>query len=364
MKTSRRFGIWLFVAALFSMLLQPAAGEVKLDGESSFHFADRNEAAQILGTRDAFVKALGPFDRSVRLKTKGAASAEELLEFMSDQARSFNAQEKERLTTRIESIRAKLKKVDVNVPFPEQIVLVKASQRLEHGLAHCRGSAIILPDTRSALKSSRLEHLLAHELFHILTTAHPELQRELYTVVGFRPCPGVSFLGELKPRKITNPDAFGLNYCAKLEYKDSPVYACPVLLSHTSTYEPSRNPGLMSYANLKFLVVERNGDSWACRREDGSPMVLDRSEVSGYLDKVGRNTGYIIHPEEVLAENFAFIVGGRQSFRTPEIPEQMKEVLRGYSEDGASEGKKAATTAIESGAQRTRPNFSSAAVGR
>jgi len=42
---------------------------------------------------------------------------------------------------------------------------------------------------------------------------------------------------------------------------------------------------------------------------------------------VGRNTGYIIHPDEILADNFVLLVNQSKNVRSPEILEKMRAVL-------------------------------------
>jgi len=322
------------LALLIIALTQTAFARVELDEQTSVRFATRDQATQILGAKDGFARALGSFDRSARLQATENVSTAQVLDFMSRQARSFTDDEKSRVTELLASIRRRLRELGWDLPLPRQVLLVKASSRLENGFPHCRQNAIILPNSTAGLRNPDLKLIIIHELFHILTIAAPDLQERLYAVVGFKPCPGVSFPKQLTERKVTNPDAFGVNYCAELEYQGRPIHATPILLSPTATYDPSRDIPFIEYARVRFLVVEKEGEKWACRYKDGSPMVLKRSEVSGYLDKVGRNTGYIIHPEEVLAQNFMFIVRGREEFRTPEIPAEMTKVLRQCSKEG------------------------------
>jgi hypothetical protein len=49
--------------------------------------------------------------------------------------------------------------------------------------------------------------------------------------------------------------------------------------------------------------------------------------VSGFYEQVGRNTEYIIHPEEILADNFAMLVMGDQNVPSPEILRKVQGVL-------------------------------------
>ena len=44
-----------------------------------------------------------------------------------------------------------------------------------------------------------------------------------------------------------------------------------------------------------------------------------------YFRQIGRNTSYIIHPEEVLADNFSMMVLGRKEIPNPEIVEAIRE---------------------------------------
>ncbi len=61
---------------------------------------------------------------------------------------------------------------------------------------------------------------------------------------------------------------------------------------------------------------------------DGQPVLLDPQAVPGYHEQIGRNTKYIIHPEEVLADNFVFLINGRIDLPTQQVVEHMGEVLQ------------------------------------
>jgi hypothetical protein len=45
------------------------------------------------------------------------------------------------------------------------------------------------------------------------------------------------------------------------------------------------------------------------------------------MEQIGRNTEYVIHPEEVLADNFALLVLKKANVPSPEILQKMREVL-------------------------------------
>jgi hypothetical protein len=50
--------------------------------------------------------------------------------------------------------------------------------------------------------------------------------------------------------------------------------------------------------------------------------------VPGFAEQVGRNTTYIIHPEEILADNFVLLIDGRINLPTQRVVEEMGKVLQ------------------------------------
>ena len=49
--------------------------------------------------------------------------------------------------------------------------------------------------------------------------------------------------------------------------------------------------------------------------------------MAGFYGQVGHNTDYIIHPEEILADNFALLLLEEKGVRSPEIIKKMKDIL-------------------------------------
>jgi len=57
------------------------------------------------------------------------------------------------------------------------------------------------------------------------------------------------------------------------------------------------------------------------------------ANVEGFYEKIGRNTQYIIHPEEILADNFVFLVHNNENVATPELLKSMKAIFEKHSKD-------------------------------
>ena len=61
--------------------------------------------------------------------------------------------------------------------------------------------------------------------------------------------------------------------------------------------------------------------------DNGEPILLNFDDVPDYYIKTGDNTRYMIHPEEILADNFVFLVQGTQPAKSEWVIEGMRQVL-------------------------------------
>ena len=80
---------------------------------------------------------------------------------------------------------------------------------------------------------------------------------------------------------------------------------------------------------VELLQLERDGADWRPVLRNGQPILVDPASVPGYAAQIGDNTKYIIHPEEILADNFVFLLDGRIDLPTPRVVEAMGNVLQG-----------------------------------
>jgi hypothetical protein len=137
----------------------------------------------------------------------------------------------------------------------------------------------------------------------------------------------VEFPPALATRKLTNPDAPKNDYCIRVKVNGEPAWAVPILFSRTARYEGGSNKGLFDYMQSALLV--RGEGCGGQERPIGAEGVqlVDANESSDFFDQVGRNTDYIIHPEEILADNFALLVVGEKDVPSPEILTRIRDTL-------------------------------------
>ena len=301
------------------------AVEVPLHGNSVIRFADVDEGIRTLTERDRFVASLSPFDRQVRLKSAKEVPEDVFLEFVGQQVVAWEAEQIEKLAPIVSAVRKKL--ASFKLDFPKTVLLIQTTGREESGAAYCRGNAVVLPRNMVRRAEKSLERILTHELFHILSSHNPELRKRLYAIVGFSPCTEIRLPASLRARKITNPDAPVCEHYAELQHGDSTVKVAPILFSSRDRYDASRGGSLFQYLTFRLMVVEQDGDKWMPAEEDGEPVLLEASDVPAFSEKIGRNTSYIIHPEEVLAENFVLLVNNKTDVPTPRIVAEMRSAL-------------------------------------
>ena len=312
-------GIWAFA------VLNAVGGEIRLGSQSTVTFASLPRAEQILTNRDEFLRALSPFDRWARMKSDRAPSEEAFVQFVRTNALAWDPQETNRFASLFRSLADKLKRWDL--PLPATIELVKTSGQEEGHAAYTRQNAIILSKREIASAST---DLLAHELFHVLSRHDAQLRKDLYGVIGFHSVNEVELPSTLKEVKITNPDGVHHNFMIEVRDRAESVPVVPILYSSSPRYNPARGGEFFDYLVFKLLGLEKAADGYRPRLIAGGPQLLDPAEVSGFFEQIGRNTQYIIHPDEILADNFVLLVNGRTNLASPRIVLEMDRILTAH----------------------------------
>jgi hypothetical protein len=309
------------------VLLAPdsAAANVPLTVGVRAYFAALDQARAVLSARDDFAQAVSPFDRQARLQAAKPVSLDDWLAFNAAQAKPWTEAERAKVAAALERLRPKLEKY--RLPLPETILLVRTTGKEEAGAAYTRQAAIILPDGVLRGDEAALERLLAHELFHILSRHDPKLRERLYAIIGFAPCNEIELPAEWNARRITNPDAPKVDCRIELAVDGQPMVAAPVLFATPPEFDPQAGGSLFKHLTFRLLVLEREGDRWRPALKRGQPVLLDSRRVPNYARQIGGNTGYTIHPDEVLADNFVLLVRGERNAPTPRILEEMARLL-------------------------------------
>lgn len=331
-------GILLVILIVFSAghCQSLHAGE-PLTAETQIEFASLDAGRTLVSTRDTFINALSRFDRQVRLQTDGDATEAALLEFLAREVVAWDDEtagnEASEATTRgriVESVaRLRLKLEPFRLPLPKSVLMIQTSGREEANAAYTRGAAIMLPKERvQKLKPDGLDRLMLHELFHVLSRNAPELRRDLYRIIGFHVCDPMLLPPSWADLKLTNPDAPLIDCRIVLTDDGETSQAAPFLYSSSATYDADKKPPLFKYLTFRLLKLEEHEGRWRPLLNEGGPILIDPAQSKSFGDQIGQNTKYIIHPDEVLADNFVHLVLQTEKLPSPEIIERMSELLR------------------------------------
>jgi len=314
----------IFVVATVSA---PAYAQLKLGESTTVEFATVDEAKEILTRRDDFVRSMSPFDRAARMKTDRDVSEVEYLGFVGRNVLAWDEADRQKITSALQGIQSKLEAL--SLPFPKKVLIIKTTGNEEGGATYTRANAIVIPKGDLTAPTTNMQKTICHELFHIMSRANTDLREKLYAAIGFVKCEEVAFPSELKSRKITNPDAPGNDHCIRLEVEGKTHWAVPILFSRAEKYDVKREGEFFNYLQFRLLLVERDQHSSTVKTIYDGPRakLVDLPQVHGFFEQVGRNTEYILHPEEILADNFALLVLQKRNLRSPEIVTKLEAIL-------------------------------------
>ncbi len=317
--------IW---AGLIGIGLSPACAQPNSDSQRNeitgrflwrpgvaIQFASAQDGSHLLGTADSFIQQLSPIDRRLRLGTSQAVSEAEFLAFVARQSRDWTAEEVQRLTPLLTEIGERLEPYELN--WPERILLIKTTGREESGAFYTRGNAIFVPASAGKLSDDRLTRTLAHELFHVLSRHDGALRCALYRIVGFRQVDSISLPDELVERKLTNPDAPAINAVAGVRLSvhgvGEPVMVAPILYSRSGPEDPLEGKTLFGELEFRLMQVQEDEGQFRAVLSQGRAKLYTLAELPDLHRQLGHNTSYVIHPEEVLADNFVHLLFPRST---------------------------------------------------
>jgi len=312
--------ILFFVAALSLSNLAAAKTSFSFAG-STVELLDSAEAAALNGASDAYTTALTPFDLAIRLDKPGAAEVD-YLRRAATAVRNWPTGEAASLERSFSAVEAFITAQKLKLGLPKIIQVVKTDGSEEFGAeGYTRGSRIML--NTGAQPAS--VNLLAHELFHVITRSNPKLRDRVYAVFGFQSCSPISLNIAVMNRQITNPDCPVIEHYVELPFAGRQVPFALVLYSKND-YKPGGNLG--DYVALGLIALRGEGRVKEPYIVDGTFVIHELGEMPEFFKKVGTNTQYLLHPEEISAEHFAMLVVGTERVREPKFLEGMLAALR------------------------------------
>jgi hypothetical protein len=221
----------------------------------------------------------------------------------------WTAQEEAGWKAVVDKLSDAMQGLNLHVP---NLALVKTTGEEEFDAAYTRRRAIMLPESMTSLPTTDPRgayFLLAHEVFHVLSRADARLRDDLYALLGFKTVEGFEYPAEIEERRISNPDAFEYLHTLTVQSGSESVDVLPVIQSRLPLNEVIQLPDFFGALNIVLLSVDPS--TGEARRDGNGDLITYNFDNTNWVALMLRNSSYIIHPEELLADNFATLMEWR-----------------------------------------------------
>ncbi len=280
---------------------------------TKIEFTSKEQAAELLRTSDEFTRSMSPFDFAAKTQDKEKTEEQDYLDHAALQANSWSEKEISDTKEMIKKAEEKIIALNLNINLPAQVKLILSSCLEEGGAeGYTRENYIVF-------RTKPSESLFLHEMWHIISRANPELRDEAYKIIGFEKIDRISFPPVLNKLRITNPDAPFIEHSIKAtaDGQERDLILC------TMASSPYTKGSFFQY--LMIIMYE-------VKFENGKAEIIisppyNVANVTGFRDKIGNNTNYIIHPEEITAEHFTLVVQGKTS-KSQDKLDELRDLLQ------------------------------------
>ena len=301
--------------AQLNLLISPALA-------TDFTFASKEKAIEILTADDEYLSNMQPIEIALRVGSPTAdKTIEDLKIHFTENVSEWPAAEKAQIKALLVTHKKKLEKIFHLLP--DTVYFVKVTDKVEGDIPHTRENAFISPKRITSYSTS----LFFHQLFHILSREQRVKRALLYDIIEFKPCyfQTTELIDKYSFKDPETPlSAFYLP--VEIDGRDTAV----ISYLHTTKegFDPSIEGGLNGHVSGDLMEVSVNdGVCTPVNGNDGKPNILKHELIPDFYDKVGRNVKYVIHPEEIMAGNFALLMKNKKGLPDPDIPEDLEEWL-------------------------------------
>lgn len=293
----------------------------------TINFASAAEGRALIAQTDDYVANLTPLDLAMIVGENGATT-DDYLSLCREAVCDFTEQEIDLLNEIFAEIGSELDRRGMKVPQIETINLVKTTMREVGGVGpYTRGNCICVDAKTLALDDGMVERVMCHELFHILTRTCNEFKKEAYNLIGFTVLDKRFNLKQYASTKfVSNPDVdLQCSYIMmpSPEGKSKAYYMCAIAPQDTVCHR------LGDCLEPHFLPLDSQFEIET--DSEGKPIAIPIHIMMEEFDKqVGRNTPYLLQPEEILAENFRLaVLGTTLDIPNWDIVEGMRSLMIG-----------------------------------
>ncbi|MBP7183918.1 MAG: hypothetical protein KBA06_00290 [Saprospiraceae bacterium] len=297
-----------------------------------------SRSAIITDTIDKFFDKVTQVDVELQLKriyVKGnhEAIGKEYAYYLKRDVMNFSEKDSTFLMPILKEVQNMCEEMDPNF-FTQPVKLIKVTGNMYgNSVYYTRQHCIIIPANElETAKAEKVKEILIHEMFHIYSRYHPDFRKKAYDLIGFEEFNHeISIPAPLDKLYLINPDGVNFNYYIQITdpFTKNKVKAVPVIYSNAEHYTGFK-PSFFEYLEFNlYPIVESetipNKYELKCNKDGGSPITLQL--VTDFYTQIKDNTNYIIHPDEIMADNFTFLVNYLKKGKT-------NNGVKDFSKDG------------------------------
>ena len=277
--------------------------------------------AILIDRKDMFLDKINSLDMSIQMERnypeniKRAEILNHYKDFLRKDVISFTKSEQAMVKKCLKEATELSNKINPTIVPPVMEMIKTKGQHYGEGVYYTRENRIIIPYDALITKGKNrteveqaLTSTLLHEIFHIFSRNQASKRKQLYALIGFKNIAMVPL--DMKPalaeRILINPDGVNLAQVIDLRTDSSKISAIPIITS-TKTEFSKDSPNFFSYLKFDLYQVLRSKRGIRVLSNDDGTSTLELNEMKDFFKKIGDNTDYIIHPDEILADNFMLL---------------------------------------------------------
>lgn len=276
----------------------------------TFHDSIQASEAIIADDIDGYYDQLSIVEMQIQMKTNiQYKNRDEALKayksFIKTQVSDWNMEEKLALSALFGQVKKMCDTLSPRI-FPGSIKLIKVKTgHYGNDVYYTRGRNILIPENIFPLKEPEYQlPVMIHEVFHILSRYSPELRKDLYGMIGFSKSEKpIKLNSSLEKLLLTNPDGVSYQYTIDLDNEGKTVKAIPLITSKFDQFK-SDQPKFFDYLNFDLYSLDDRGDHYVAKSTTKGQTLMPLTSTPTFFTKIKDNTQYIIHPDEIMADNF------------------------------------------------------------
>ena len=307
----------------FALILSASVNASNPNLKTASKFASVEQSRKMLLTEDLFTDSWSQFDIDSRLQQRNS-SKKQLFDFISQQVLEWHKDEEAKVLLIIDEIDEAIKVQKFNFTLPNDIYFIKTTTLEEGGAnGYTRQNYIVINKEILIGPENALKQLILHELFHIISRNDADFRKDMYKIIGFEITNSINYPSSIKDSRITNPDAPQTDSYITVRKDGKPIDCMMVLYS-----DQSYNGGVFfKYLNVGFMELTGK-DKKEPLIKNGKPVIYSMNDITGFFEQIGRNTQYILHPEEIMADNFVFAMNDRKKQPSQKIIDAIQKRLK------------------------------------